>query len=268
MNRVDLFKEYPETIVAQPDLYIKGIVNMLDGLYLTGDYVRFKKVLNELNEFKHSSNIVFTKNVELLLWHNYYTHVINRHFMEGAFAEGVLLAPEISSFIEINHTYIDNHNIILFYYKIASLYFGNGDHKNAIKYLNMVINNTDTALRSDIQCFARLLNLITHFEMKNYDLVEYLVKNTYRFLSKMQDLHQVQKEILFFLKKLPSISPDRLNDAFKNLLIRLKLLQEDPFEKRPFLYLDIISWLESKIEGVTVQKVIRKKHLVSHIAVR
>lgn len=264
---VELFKTYPEVIVAQPDLYIKGMANMLDGLYFAGDYVRFKKALNELSEFKKSSDIVLTKNVELLLWHHYYTHSINKHFMEGTFTDGVKLAPEIASFIDKNYIYIDDHNIMVFYYKIASLYFGSDDHKNTIKYLNLIINNTDIELRSDIQCYARILNLITHFEMNNFELIEYLVKNTYRFLSKMKNLHRVQKEILFFLRKLPSTPPDKLNDAFKALLIELKLLQNDPFEKRPFLYLDLISWLESKITRIPVQTVIRTKRLTGGFSI-
>lgn len=258
---VELFKEHPDAITAQADLYVKGLSNMLDGLYLTGNYARFNNVLEELKEFKESRNVPITKNVELLISHHYYTHSINKHFMEGTFTEGIVIIPEIVLFLKANEIYIDNHNILVFYYKVACMYFGSGDHKNTVKYLNMVINYKDVELRSDIQCFARMLNLITHFEMKNYDLIEYLVKNTYRFLSKMKDLHRVQKEVLFFLRRLPSTPPDKLNDAFEALLLVLKQLQKDPFEKRPSLYLDIISWLESKINGVSVQEVIRAKRL-------
>lgn len=258
---VEHFKSHPEAIVAQTDLYIKGIANMLDGLYFAGDYTRFKNVLNELGELKQNNEITWSKNLELILHHHYYTHSINKHFMEGTFTEGTKIIPEIVSFITKNDIYIDDHNILVFYYKIACLYFGSDDHKNTVKYLNLVINNTEVDLRTDIQCFARILNLITHFEMDNYDLIEYLVKNTYRFLSKMKDLHRAQKEILFFLRKLPSIKPEKLNHAFISLLNELKKLQKDPYEKRPFLYLDIISWLESKITNIPVQEIIRNKRV-------
>jgi len=258
---VEHFLEHPETILSQTDLYIKGIANMLDGLYFTGDYARFNKVLNDLGQLKQSKEILFSKNVEILLNHHYYTHSINKHFMEGTFSEGVNLVPSIVYYLKQNEIYIDNHNILVFYYKIACLYFGSADHKNTVKYLNMVINYKDVELRTDIQCFARILNLITHFEMQNFELIDYLVKNTYRFLSKMKDLHRVQKEILFFLRRLSGTPPDKLNDAFKKLLIDLKKLRKDPYEKRSFLYLDIISWLESKIKGIPVQDVIKKKGL-------
>ncbi len=258
---VELFNDNPEAICNQSDLYIKGINNMLDGLYFSQDYVRFEKTLNSLKRIREEGKIQMSKNVELLLYQHYYTHSINWYYMEGKFSDGTLIIPEIVSFLDKNDIYLDNHVVLVFYYKIACLYFGSGDNRNTIKYLNLVINFKDVELRGDIQCFARILNLIAHFEMENFDLIEYLVKTTYRFLSKMEDLHRTQKELLFFLRRLPTTPPEQLNEAFKVLLKELKKLRKDPYEKRPFLYLDIISWLESKISGVPVQEVIRTKRL-------
>ncbi len=258
---VELFNDNPEAIRNQSDLYIKGINNMLDGLYFSQDYVRFEKTLQKLKEIRDEGNILMSKNVELLLYQHYYTHSINWHFMEGRFTKGTELVGEIVKFLDENEIYLDNHVVLVFYYKIACLYFGSGDNRNTIKYLNLVINFKDVELRGDIQCFARILNLIAHFEMKNFDLIEYLVKTTYRFLSKMEDLHRTQKELIFFLRRLPNTPPEDLNEAFKVLLKELKKLAREPYEKRPFLYLDIISWLESKISGIPVQEVIRTKRL-------
>lgn len=40
---------------------------------------------------------------------------------------------------------------------------------------------------------------------------------------------------------------------------RLKVYENHPYEKRAFLYLDIISWLESKIENRPVAEIIQEK---------
>lgn len=258
---VELFHDNPESINNQTDLYLKGMNNMLDGLYFSQNYSRFEKALNNLGRLRNDELFLSSKNNELLLHKYYFNHAINWHFLEGKFTEGLKLIPDIVSFLDRNEMYLDKHVVLVFYYKIACMYFGSGDNKNSVKYLNMVINFKDAELRSDIQCFSRILNLIAHFEMQNYDLIEYLVKTTYRFLSKMEDLHRTQKEILFFLRRLPNTPANDLNNAFKVLLSDLKRLQVDPYEKRPFLYLDIISWLESKISGVSVQEVIRAKRL-------
>jgi hypothetical protein len=148
---------------------------------------------------------------------------------------------------------------LVLYYKIGCLYFGSGDNKNAIKYLNMIINFKDVNFREDIHCFARILNLIAHYELGNDDLVEYQIRSVYRFLAKMEDLHKVQLAIFKFLRKLSTVYESDLKSEFVKLHETLVKLADEPFEKRPFLYLDIISWLESKIQGISVQEVIRVK---------
>jgi hypothetical protein len=154
----------------------------------------------------------------------------------------------------------DERREMLFFYRIACLYFGSGDNDSAITYLNLIINQKNPDYRTDIQSFSRILNLIAHFELGNAQLVEYQVKSVYRFLGKMGDLGSVQKEIFRFLRRLPRIREADLKNAFIELRDKLVRLENDPFERTPFLYLDIISWLESKIEGRPVQDIIQEKY--------
>jgi hypothetical protein len=39
------------------------------------------------------------------------------------------------------------------------------------------------------------------------------------------------------------------------------VLEGDPYERRAFLYLDVLSWLESRIENKSVESIIRRKFL-------
>jgi len=116
-------------------------------------------------------------------------------------------------------------------------------------------------LHADLQCFARILHLIAHYELENYTLVEYLVKSVYHFIAKNKDLSEVMQEIIRFLRKNVYTHPRELKQAFAELKDRLLTISKNPYEKRSFLYLDIISWLESKITGRTVQDVIREKFI-------
>ena len=256
---VDLFRDNNEMIYNQTDLYLKGINNLLVSLQTVRKHNKFKTELDKLINLTNDKEITWNDNNTMLYNLFKYTHSINYHFLEGTFSEGVKLIPEIVEFIDNHSWHLDNHRILVFYYKIASLYFGNGEYKNAIRYLNYIINYKDTSLREDIQCFSRILNLLSHFELGNDELIEYQVKSTYRFLYQMDNLQQVQKEILTFLRKLSHLEPNELKNAFKHLHGKLLSLQDNPFEKRAFLYLDLISWLESKIQNRPVQEVIREK---------
>ena len=156
--------------------------------------------------------------------------------------------------------YLDRHRILVFYYKIACLYFGSGDYGATIDYLNKIIN-WKVDLRTDLQCYSRLLHLIAHYELGNFQLLEYLIKSVYRFMAKMGNLSLVEEEIFRFLRKSFNLSPERVRPEFERLLERLQGYEKNRFETRAFMYLDIISWLESKIRNVPVQDVIREKFL-------
>lgn len=75
----------------------------------------------------------------------------------------------------------------------------------------------------------------------------------------MNDLHEVQKAMIRFVKKLGDIYPHDLKQAFIDLHKELKEYEEDPYERRSFLYLDILSWLESNIFNKPIGQIIRNK---------
>jgi hypothetical protein len=77
----------------------------------------------------------------------------------------------------------------------------------------------------------------------------------------MNDLHKVQKELIRFIRDLGDVYPQDIKSAFKKLLEKLKVYEAHPYERRAFLYLDIISWLESKITNIPVAQVIKQKYI-------
>ncbi len=256
---VDLFQANPLMIKRKPDFYVKGLHNLLGALFNIQHYPKFVENLQLLEELKEDRQFALNENIQSLVSLYYYNNKINQFFMEGRFTEGLQIVPEVLENIERFEAKIDPHRILLFYYKIACLYFGSGDNKNTAKYLNEIINLKDVSLREDIHCFARILNLIAHYEMGHSDLLEYQIKSVYRFLVKMDNLQGVQKEIIKWLRRVPGMMPDTVKSEFEALKQRLEEVMKERFELRSFLYLDIISWLESKIEGVTVQQVIKRK---------
>jgi hypothetical protein len=89
---------------------------------------------------------------------------------------------------------------------------------------------------------------------------EYLTKSVYRFMAKMGNMSGVEEEMLKFLRRSFDVGAKALKPEFEKLLEKLKQYEGNPLETRAFAYLDVISWLESKINGVNVQDVIREKY--------
>ena len=114
-------------------------------------------------------------------------------------------------------------------------------------------------MREDLLCFSRVLNIFAHYEAGfDYHLETHL-RETYKFLIKMNDLHEVQKAMIRFVKGLGDIYPHDLKKAFEDLYRELKQYENDPYERRSFLYLDILSWLRSNIEGRTIPEIIKER---------
>lgn len=257
---VDLFRQEPHMIQVETAHYIKAVHNLLNAHFGLRNYQKFSEILEEFQEFSNSELVQQTENNRVQTFVYLNIALINKHFMEGTFTEGLKLVEYINGKLAEYSIYLDRHRILVFHYKIASLYFGSGNSEKAIDHLNLIINRK-VDLRTDLQCYARLLHLIAHYELGNYALMEYLARSVYRFMAKMDHLSIVEKEILEFLRDSFRISKSQLKSAFISLLNKLKAQENNPLETRAFSYLDIISWLESKINGMPVQEVIRQKYL-------
>ena len=257
---VDLFEKEKFMIEIETTHYIKGMHNLLGAHFDLQNYKKFLETLNEFEKFSESDTVLQNNNnlIQTFIYLN--ISRINKHFIEGTFTEGKKSVPEILEKLDEYQLYIDRHRVLVFYYKFASLYFGSADYETAIDYLNKIIN-WKVDLRTDLQCYSRLLHLIAHYELENYQLLEYLIKSVYRFMAKMENLGVVEEEIFIFLRRSFKLSPKQLKPEFEQLLNKMKKLEKNPFATRAFSYLDIISWLESKIQGVPVQDMIRKKFL-------
>ncbi|MXO04261.1 hypothetical protein [Flavobacterium sp. HBTb2-11-1] len=256
---VQLFYDNPNMIYLNPVFFLKGNHYFLESLYMLKYTSNFKKYLNLLEETIADPKFPANDNIASLSFLYVYNNKLNLHILEGTFAESEYLIPEILEKLKLHSEHLDEHHEMLFFYKFASIYFGNEKYNECINYLDKIINNKNLTMREDLMCFARLLSLIAHYELgKDYYLENHL-KSTYKFLLKMNDLHEVQKEIIKFLRNLNNFYPADIKKEFKKMHTRFVELEKNTYEKRAFLYLDIISWLESKIENRKIADIIKEK---------
>lgn len=256
---VDLFEENPEMKIQNPVFYLKGIDYLLESLYFSKHKTKFNKVLKKLKNDVDNKNITLNENTKTLAFLSYNQNKLNLYFLDGKFTEGLSYVSQLIKELKKYESIIDAHHTMVFYYKIACMYFGAGRNEDCIFYVEKIINNKDLKMREDLLCFSRILNLIAHYESGADQDIEKLIVSTYKFLFKMNDLHQVQRKMILFLKNLSNIYPQDLRKAFIKLHEELKVYENHPFERRAFLYLDILSWLESKIENKTVELIIQQK---------
>ena len=258
---VSLFEEYPNMVELHPVFYLKGNNYLLESLFYLQNVEKFQEHLLEWEYKVSQKSFVKDQNVEALAFLYLSTAKISKHFIDGSFEDGLQLIPTIESELKNYSDRIDEHHTMIFYYKFACMHFGCGNNKQCIEYLSKIISNKSLSMREDLLCFSRVLNVVAHYEAGHDYHIERLLRDTYKFLLKINDLYEVQKEMIRFIRGLQDIYPHDIKKAFIKFHKTLKQYENDPYERRAFLYLDIISWLESRIENKSVSQVIKEKYL-------
>jgi len=259
---VELFYENPSMVKLNPVFFLKGHNYLLEALFYVQNKEKFQDALLKFQMMTSEKSFPKDENVQALTFLYLNINSINLYFIDGSFDDGLKIIPKIEKELQEYKDRLDEHHLMIFYYKFASMHFGAGNNKECIFYLDKIISNKSLMMREDLQCFARVLNLVAHYEAGLDYHIESLLRSTYKFLLKINDLYEVQKEMIKFIRGLQDIYPQDIKKAFINLHDTLKLYEDHPYERRAFLYLDIISWLESKIESKPVGQIVREKFMI------
>lgn len=258
----DLFNNEPLMITVETGHYIKGMHNLLTANFNLRNFKQFDKYLGRFERFTFSKPANQHDNFRMQAFVYLTSARINQHLMKGTFGEGLKMVPAIEAGLEEFDMYIDRHRVLVIQYKTALLYFGNGNYNESIDYLQQIINGP-VDMRIDLQCYARLLHLMAHFEMGNDAIIDSLIKSVFRFMSRMENLTPVEEAIFRFLRNNVYESAEKLKPDLKKLLKQVKQFEKNRYETRVFSYLDIISWIEGKVFDKPMSQVVHEKYLAS-----
>lgn len=177
----------------------------------------------------------------------------------GNYEKGLTLAPAIEKGLQQYAEHIEQSLVVSFYFNFASLYFLAQRYSEALRWVNELLN-TSIPVREDVYGFARVFSMIIHYELGNRSLLEYLLKSTYRYLYRQKKMYRFESVVLRLIRRLASIHSEKeLIPVFHELREELLPLADDPYERQAFECMDIVSWLDSKIEGVSFAEIIRRK---------
>ena len=260
---IDLFSENEVMISVETGHYIKGMHNLLNAHFDLRNFKKFEITLKQFEEF--------AKTPVANQHDNFRTHTsiyinsarLNQFLMKGNFIEGLKIVPDVVEKLQEYKLFVDSHRILVFNYKIASLYCGAGYYAIAIDFLHKIINDNQPGLRNDLQCYARLMHLLCHYELGNEEILDSLIKSVYRFMARMKNLTVIEEQIFIFLRHSSKVKPKDLKPELKQFLEKIKHLEKNRFETRSFAYLDIISWVESKVYEKPMGEIIHEKYMSS-----
>ena len=258
---VSLFNAEKDSIKKFPELYLGALNHALVSCHKLGRLADFNHFYSLLLRFSRNPGLIKNENLEILVFRYKYLHKINHHFLTGEFTRGIKIIKPAENMLERWAGRMNPHDALLFYYKLACLYFGAGHFRKSLKWLGKITGDYPPEFRQDLQAFARILTLICYYEQNDFRGMEYMLRSTYRFLAKKSEMHSFFNQIAATLRKFLSkdANPKKLKSHFETLHSRLKPLSRKPYQSKPFLYFDILSWLEGKIKNRTVEEIIQEK---------
>lgn len=256
---VDHFKQHPEMKEVMYDGYMRGYAHVLDGMYLMHKQTAF---LRTLEEFEKESQPIsqLNDNAAMIYQQIRFTGQLNKCIMAGTYKDGLWLVKSIDSYLKKYDNRLTLHEKLPLYYKVATLYFGDGNYEKCIEYLSYIIAVKDHNIRRDLQCYARMLNLMALYDAGMDFNIDYQIRSVYSFIVKMRDMTEMKAELLSFFRSFGNVNALDLKKELKILYERLKPYERHRYERRTFYYIDLLSWLESKISGQSMGEIVRAKY--------
>ena len=179
----------------------------------------------------------------------------------GSVEEGCVLVEKMEEIKPELSRYHRKYVLLHLYFNIAYFQFSIGKHSPAIRWLNLVLNDTDIKTAEDLHASTRILTMLLQFELGRSELLEYLARSTYRFLNKLEGLYEFEEVLLDFMKK---VSKNEALRKDKQIFLKLKSDLEqagyEPSERNALSTLDLISWVESKIEERPLHEILKAKN--------
>jgi hypothetical protein len=178
----------------------------------------------------------------------------------GEFQKSVDLIPKIEELQAHFGEKINKEQEITITYKKAYSFFGIGNYKKSLYYVNQVLNDNEQNLRQDIYSFLRLFNLVLHFELENYDFLEYVIKSTNRFLNKQERDFEAEAVCIKYIKKIAKSNSNTEKTAILHQLKReMTELMTNQNEDVLLQYFNITAWIDSKLEKTSLAEAVKKE---------
>ena len=178
----------------------------------------------------------------------------------GQFEKSIQTIKNIEKGLKQYDPKLNLTNKLPIYYNIAYLYFGAGKYREALPWLNRILNEPTLDFFKTVGSYARILNLIIHYELGNTIGLENILSSAHRFLVKKNTLYKTESLMLKFMAKfLKAQNTPVLKEMFRKLKIELVKMEEDSFERKALDNFDFLSWIDSKIDNRPFGEIVRER---------
>lgn len=226
-NTIEVFEDNPFYKQENPLDYISVYTRIID-IYKKSDDITFYNKIDALRKF---DNILdFQKSVaqERIFLH---THQAELEFLiyNNNFEEANKIMQLVIKSLKENKFNIEPYYFMGIYYQFASIHLTNHNLSQSLKYINIILNEFKLDDRPKTFIKTEILNIIVHFELKNYKLV---LHNSQSFSKKYKRVFKpnfIEKNIIQLITHM-SENPYSKNENVEFKLLYNKINSKEDFE--------------------------------------
>ncbi len=246
---LEMVESYPKQIERKAINLLNVSYNMMVVCTYCKKYDEFFYYLERFRTIPDRFKIINTEYVKSYMFLAFKLELIV-FYETGQFENGVSLIESIERKIEAQRSKVRSTEIMQYYFFTSCCYFGIGDFKSSLKWINKLINMGEPGQRKDLYMHSKLFNLAIHYELENKGHLEYIVRSTYKFIKDRNKLSDFDKVVFqFFNSVCGRINKKEIDNCFKEFYFNLTKLGKKNIDQSSFRFFDYTNWAKSKFSG-------------------
>ncbi len=267
-NRLELSNEYSEKrvqwvetkpFILKRDIpaYLRDLLNLVRSQMQLGKVEESKATFAKLQELPDKYPASFNVTSKTML----FTKILLIESMICLATFDFEPVPNIILKVEqtilSNETEYDIIDTLRIYCHLANIQFYFEEYNQTIDWCNRILNLQNIRDIAEERIAIYIFNMLSHYELGNYDLLPHLVQQAFRYMNKMGRSNPFKRAILNFIKsqlKNPNISKQEFQKCKSKLL---DIQSKTATNLLPNF--NIIAWLDSKIQKKTFLEICKMK---------
>lgn len=236
VKEVEILEAHPGMMLLRLQDYVLLNNNILLLLREQNDLKKFDQRLQQFRE-KIAGYTISTRLWEQAMAQSYLVEM-QRHYFDFNYSKILSVSAELEKQLKANKASLKLNDLFVYLDLLCRASFLAKKFNTALEYSIQLLNHVEVPQKFSQYHQARLFNLLIHFELGNFDLLDYQIQSFQRQIMKVDKNNAVYNVLIPFLKKYPSATGKKQ----KQLLVS-KLVKEIPDGDS---YFNFSSWAKAK----------------------
>jgi hypothetical protein len=257
---LQLMDENPIQIELSPFSYLSANMTYMLMLYRMRQYDEILMLCKKVKDLQH--NLKQAKSSRLLqaaIFNCGLSYELAVYASIADIKKARTILPEIEEGIENYKSLMNEQIFSVWCFNVSLMYFLSAEYKSALKWLNCIINETFDRLRTDFTLSIVIYRLILHYELQNETIYPYLLRSSYRRISKLHFNPVIIAPFLSGIKILfDATDKKKIERSLNHIRQELEALSSNDDFKGLMNFFDVTQWLDSKIRKVSFAEIVQE----------